>query len=677
MTREQAVKLLRQTLDENNLPDWKIRVTTDITKPFLGLCDYNIKTIFLNGFSIDTHPDSVVINTIKHEVSHALVGPGHAHDDVWKEMARKLGCDNTRECGLSLNLAAIDAIRSGASLEVTYETEVIHTPKYKVTRLQDHCPVCNKVAIEVKTWTQTSGDNDRQFTLLKCGHLSVKLLPKQTPFHTLTSIVENSCPDNKHTWNSTVCSVCGAIKPYQFQIDGMKFLERALAISKGAAIFDEMGLGKTIQVLGLLRFHPEMFPILIICPSSIKYQWASESERILGSNYFPQIISVGKSHVLKWPKIYITSYDLLRRLDISQFKHVKTVILDECQKIKNVDATRTQQVRMLVRETPNVIPLSGSPWDNRGDEFFPVLNIVSPVKFNSFENFKNRWLDYYWDNGKQRAGGIRNIPQFREYTKDIIIRRERQEVMKELPLISRNRLHTQIDSSSRKLYDETVSDFVKSYNQSIIDGTEDDFATLQSTIAQLQRMRHILGLAKIPDTIEQVKQFTEQTSRKMIVFVHHKDVGAIIHDQLGKELNSGYQVMKLVAEMNSEERYDTANKFNTTDKVVLVASTRACGEGLNLQTCSDVIMHERQWTPAAEEQAEGRVIRIGQKMSHVSATYVHAENSVDTQLDTIVERKRHQFAAAMNKGEIPQWNERSIMKELAQAIVNEFNKDKK
>jgi len=81
-------------------------------------------------------------------------------------------------------------------------------------------------------------------------------------------------------------------------------------------------------------------------------------------------------------------------------------------------------------------------------------------------------------------------------------------------------------------------------------------------------------------------------------------------------------------------------------------------------------MHERQWNPMNEEQAEGRFIRIGQTANAVNATYIHVEDSTDTQLDVIVENKRRQFHAVMNKGEIPTWNESSIIGDLTQAIVN-------
>ncbi len=75
----------------------------------------------------------------------------------------------------------------------------------------------------------------------------------------------------------------------------------------------------------------------------------------------------------------------------------------------------------------------------------------------------------------------------------------------------------------------------------------------------------------------------------------------------------------------------------------MIASTLASGEGLNLQSCSDCVMHERQWNPSAEEQAEGRFIRIGQLAQSVNAVYMHADDTVDTDLHNIVEGKRRAF----------------------------------
>jgi superfamily II DNA or RNA helicase len=131
------------------------------------------------------------------------------------------------------------------------------------------------------------------------------------------------------------------------------------------------------------------------------------------------------------------------------------------------------------------------------------------------------------------------------------------------------------------------------------------------------------------------------------------------------------QPLQLTSALNANERFEIQEKFNKGSYRILVASTLAAGEGLNLQTCSDCVMHERQWNPANEEQAEGRFIRIGQMANAVSATYIHGENTVDQILHRLVEVKRTYYHAAMNSGEMPVWNttdmENAIYKELAKS----------
>lgn len=689
MTREQTTRRLRELLDENGLTEWKIRIATSVNKPYLGLCDHNNKTIFINGLSVDTHPDSELENTLRHEVAHALVGPGHSHDETWQAKAKELGCDNTMTCGMALSPLAIDAIRSGATLEMEIEEQVVRTAKYKVTRLQDKCPVCGKVAKELKNWELANF----KFIQLDCGHLISKELPKQTPYETLVSNGwKPEIASCNHVWGTSPknqCVKCGEFKLFDYQVIGARFIERALAVGRGGAIFDEQGLGKTPQSLAYLKFHDESLPVLFILKSGLKYQFQSEIVRWMGDKYFAQVIAGSNDYLIPGLKCYIVSYDLLvfkqrpgkkgkvitQGFDINRFEQlgIKTVVLDECQAIKNVDSGRTQQVRRIVAKAQHVIPLSGTPWKNRGNEFFPVLNMLDPTKFYSNQAFLNRWVATYYDGNRVKMGGIQNIPEFKEYTKDILIRRERAEVMKELPIIQRNKFHCQIEDHARKAYENEVSEFVKWYNNVVISGEEDSFQSSQNIVAKLQRMRHILGLAKIPTTVEFVTDHIEETGRKIVVFVHHKDVGELILFQLKKELPD-VPVIAMTASLSSEERFNMQRQFNETDKIIMVASTLAAGEGLNLQTCCDCVIHERQWNPANEEQAEGRFIRIGQQSEHVTATYVHVENSVDMNLDSIVERKRIDFHNSMNKGELVKWTDTGLMKELAESLVRDFGR---
>lgn len=197
-------------------------------------------------------------------------------------------------------------------------------------------------------------------------------------------------------------------------------------------------------------------------------------------------------------------------------------------------------------------------------------------------------------------------------------------------------------------------------------------------LAAMSKMRHLSGLAKNDATLEYVHEFIEDTDKKIVIFVHHKDVGEILAADLKAEYSKETDehgrvpVFVLTSALDGQQRFQMCEDFNKTSQCIMVASTLASGEGLNLQTCSDCVMHERQWNPANEEQAEGRFIRIGSTATSVSAIYTQLEglSSIDAHFDALVERKRFAFHQTMNKGEAPQWNTDSIIKELADAIIS-------
>lgn len=683
ITRKEATDYARQRMNEFGLNDWKLKVVqTDIKNSiFLGKCDSKERIIYLNSFHIDTHGELEVKDTINHEIAHALT-PGAGHNSVWMAKAIQLG-SNGSICGsYSLSPAAIDAIRSGDILEVEYvdkivkqqvitETEiVVREPKYKVTRFQDKCDVCGKVAKEDTVKEFRSGGKLKKLIKLFCGHVRIIDADSQSPFDLIVSNSwKPSIANCKHVWNVNQCDKCGEYKLFPFQIEGARFLERQ---NGRAAIFDQQGLGKTVQALAYIKYHPEALPVLFIVKSKLKFQWMKEIVRWLGEDYFAQVLSDSRQGVMPGLKCYITSFDLLRRFDHKKLAALKiqTVVIDEVQAIKNPDSTRTQELRKVVKEIPKIIPLSGTPWKNRGSEFFVVLNMLSPTKFHSYQNFLDTWVDYYMHGNVYKQGGIRNIARFKEYIKDLAIRRERDDVMPDLPKTNRMKLMCEIEDHARKAYDEEVSEFVKWYNNLVISGEEDSALAESGALARLNRMRHIIALAKIPTTVEWTEEFLDETDRHLVIGVHHKDVGKILVSQL-KSLNK-CEIFALTSDLSDEENFRVKNAFINSKRAVIVASTLSAGEGTDglQKVCYDMILHERQWNPMNEEQLEDRLARIGSiAPQKVNITYVHADNSTDTHMDTIVETKRHQFHASMNKGQMPAWTVTNMVKDMTEAIM--------
>lgn len=692
MDRNTAIKTCRELLDSHGLNDWRGLLTMSEV-PFVGKCIPNKKTIILSALAIDVQPDFEVMDTIKHEIAHALTPNDRNHGYEWAKKAEELGARTTPCANYNIPEHVLDAIRSGHHVDMTFDT--IQIPKYKVTRLSELCPECLKGGKNVVAKEKFAVDtvdregNSIKLITLECFHILKKVIPRATPFHEFVS--NGWKPEIKaclHKWTKNTCDRCGENRLFDFQVTGCRTAEAGLATQKGFGFFDDMGLGKTNQAIAV-SYYGKYKRIMVVTKSAIKFQWFKAYVTWCGPEYLAQIISTSRDFLFPNMKVYIIPYDLIRRFPKEKLHalNIDLVILDECQQIKNVDSTRTQEVRKLISANPEckVLPLSATPWKNRGSEFFPALNIIDPVKFYSNQAFLDNWVEYYWQGAKKKMGGIRNPKKFKEYCQGLFIRREYEEVMEEFPETNRMKLPVQLDALSQTNYEDSESEFVDWYNEFVIGGEEDKVSGIE-ILAQMARMRHVTGLAKIPATLSFIEEFVEDTDKKLVVFTHHKDVMDLMYRALtdtDKDSNPEWYELALAIQENEikvmqygsrhtgkPEGYQIQENFNNWKRCIMIASTLACGEGLNLQTCADSILHERQWNPQNEDQATpGRFRRIGQTSKQINITLPEAEGTIDEDLDIIVSEKRGRYHVVMNKGEVPQWNETDFARALADRIV--------
>lgn len=660
-----AQQMCDKKLQEYGLYQKGWRTVFTKSEQYIGRCWQDAKRIELSLIHLNSRSEADLFDTILHEIAHALVGPDKGHGEEWKSKCIEIGLSNPTQCGLGVNSDNGRAIQPS-------ETK----PKRQFHRLDKTCPTCGKKAVEKSSITLSG----IRWTKLECGHLVKSDTIKSTDF-------------DLESWES----VSGK-KLYPYQIEGIRFIEQS---GGRALVADEPGLGKTIQALGFVYAHKnECSPTLWVCKTTLKLQALKEALDWCGPEFMGQIIDSPRSFIIPNLKLYIISMDLLRNMPSEKIEKIgfKTVVADEIQHFKNPDSTRTAELRKLVSNAEHFIPLSGTPWKNRGQEYFPVLNMLDATRFSSYENFKNRWVDTYLDpkTFKYRQGGIRNIPAFREYTKDMVIRRLRDEVLPDLPKIRREIRFIDMENVYKKAYDDAegrVADIIKA---AIIDGQ--DPKRIQ---AEIMKLKHITGLAKVNVAIEDTLEFLENTpdEAKITLFHHHIDVGdniqrgdGVTYKGIDEFLvsNGWNKSLRLYGGRGPDERNSVIEKFkNDPNCRVLIASTLASGEGLNIQFCQNAMMIERQWNPANEEQAELRFSRpltfndypsylqsflfnedkTPKKIS-IRVPYLIADQTVDSMLTDIVERKRHNFQRSMNKGsENLVWEENDIINELSELII--------
>ena len=311
--------------------------------------------------------------------------------------------------------------------------------------------------------------------------------------------------------------------------------------------------------------------------------------------------------------------------------------------------------------------MSGTPIKNNAGEYFTVLNLVRPRQFPHYARFVEQDCDSYSNGWGYKIGGLKNPDKFHEETKDFIIRRTKDEVLKDLPEFSRRFNHVELDGKVKKIYAGLLSEL----EDILYDDEMDASQAGAAKIVIMTKMRHITGLSKVPAVAEFVQDFIESTDRKITVFTHHQDV----MDLLAAEVYDLTKIKPLLMKgsLSSDDRHKLTMKFKDDNASrIMIASTLAAGEGLNLQFCSDAIMMERQWNPANEEQAESRFHRYGQKNA-VNVDYTLCSETIDEYFTEIVEQKRAYVAGALDNKEI-QWNENSLMADLAMILVTKGKK---
>ena len=94
-----AIDLATKLMDAHGLVGWRIKL--DNARRRAGQCDYKNKIISLSRLYVRHADIDHIRDTILHEIAHALVGPRHGHDAVWRQKARQIGCTAARCHSLS------------------------------------------------------------------------------------------------------------------------------------------------------------------------------------------------------------------------------------------------------------------------------------------------------------------------------------------------------------------------------------------------------------------------------------------------------------------------------------------------------------------------------------------------------------------------------------------------
>ena len=461
-------------------------------------------------------------------------------------------------------------------------------------------------------------------------------------------------------WSYTPSGMVGALRPYQLK--GYSWLCLLSNLELGACLADDMGLGKTIQTLAMIKYHHdkgESRPVLVICPTSVLENW-----RLEASNFIPDI-SVYLHHGHRRAKgsdflykindttIVLSSYSILQR-DAELFRTVDWagIVLDEAQNIKNPETRRTGALKGLKADWR--IALTGTPIENHLIDLWSIMEFIVPGLLGNRRIFKEIYI-----RNTDEKNYLENITSLKRTVAPFILRR-----MKSDPNISHDlpeKIETFEFCCLKKeqiiIYSEVANKLKR--NISDTDGIRRKGLVLAALTHLKQICDHPALFTKDDDhsisrsaKLERAIQLASdiiQLGEKALFFTQYVGMGNILKMRLQEKF--GREVPFLHGGVPMEIRDKMISSFqNKKGTKFFVLSLKAGGVGLNLTGANHVIMYDRWWNPAVEQQAIDRAHRIGQ-LRNVHVHIFSCKGTLEERIGEIISAKKSIADSVIESGD--------------------------
>lgn len=431
-------------------------------------------------------------------------------------------------------------------------------------------------------------------------------------------------------------SLRAKLRPYQ--IEGAVWLLDKAKRKTGGLLADEMGLGKTIQALAM--FESLEGTSLVVCPSSLVWNWKREAEKFLPG--WPVLAVEGADREKKLAqmgghRLVVTSYALLRR-DIEHYRGQKfaAVVLDEAQHIKNPESQNAKAAQALRAESRFV--LTGTPIENSLRDLWSLFEFLLPRYLGTRQDFKDRYETPLLG-GETGEVWSRLQRRVRPY----LLRRRKAEILSELPPKIEQVIEVELTAGQKAAYTQ-----LQQAARAQVDELKEKSgggAARMKVLTALLRLRQaccdlrLLGApegasAKMEALLELLGESIDGGHR-VLVFSQF----ASMLDLIGEALNEN-EIAFCRLDGSTRNREDVVTGFQTDAAIpVFLISLKAGGVGLNLTAADTVIHFDPWWNPAVEAQATDRAHRIGQDRVVTSIKLI-ARDTVEERVLKMQQKKK-------------------------------------
>ena len=416
-------------------------------------------------------------------------------------------------------------------------------------------------------------------------------------------------------------------EPFPYQYEGIAWL-----FSQGAALLaDEMGLGKTMQTITAIRLllrSGQVRKILLICPKPLIPNWQREFKT--WAEELPVTLLEGDAARRKmlWTMpgipILLANYELMVRdmeaLEDDERPKFDLVVLDEAQRIKNRNSRTSETARAIPRK--RTWALTGTPIENRPEELASLYEFMEVIP----------------------PRGTPDLRQLMKLSKEFILRRTKDLVMKDLP--PRLDREEYLDLNPAQEYAYRVAE-----KEGIIQLNElGESISVQHVFELVLRLKQITNYdpltgesAKLDRLMADMEEISASGGKAILFSQWTKTIDWIAAKMEGRNFYHGG--------VPTKKREPILKQFKEDPNSHLLLMSYGTGAvGLNLQFAGYVFLFDRWWNPAVEDQAINRAHRIGQKTKVIVTKFI-SKNTIEERIDLVLQQKRELFAAVLGDGD--------------------------
>ena len=397
--------------------------------------------------------------------------------------------------------------------------------------------------------------------------------------------------------------------------------------------------------------------ILIICPASLKSTWKSELMNYVSEDE----ITIVSGSTWKENKYTILNYDILKNFyeipmvyDEEKQKYVKSrrkadvqkalensqlfqsnfdlVIIDECHKLSRNSSTRYKIIDdFLKKSKPNSVYLtSGTPITNNTVNLYNILRLIDSDVVKDYQYYMKRYCGARKIRNKKLnrdiliPQGNTNLEELMERIKGTYIRRTLKDVNLDIPF-TKDILSYDLSESQQKAYDKLWNEYINSQGNYEMEAYK---AIIEGTL-----LRQWAAKEMIPNTIDIVDDHIEYGEKAIIMCSFDEEV-----EQFAKHY--GKKCVIYNGKMTAKQKDKAKDEFiNNPEKKVFIGNLIAAGVGLTLIVADLIVFNSFSWVPGDNEQAERRIIRIGQDKQCRIVYQIYNNTIFEKMLNTVIQKQ--------------------------------------